>query len=165
MTGAAETSSSKARLTTKEKGKGKRKRKRPATISQADAGNGDNEDDVVDTTRRQFTRSTRQNKEDGQQTIDVSHSRDHKAQGRWLFPELYARSTTRTCHRSSTTSSTRLPRPRTRGNPKSTRFVCPRSYTYRNPNTKPERSRLRYRGRRVGGSAPRERIGDRSNND
>jgi len=77
MTGAAETSKTKAKLTAKEKGKGKRKR--PVPISQADAGDGDGdgEDDVVDTTKRQFTRSTRQNR--GEQTSEVSQSQNQEA--------------------------------------------------------------------------------------
>jgi hypothetical protein len=79
MKGETETSNAKDKLTTKEKGKGKRKR--PEPVIQADAGNGDDDEDVVDTTKRQFTRSTRQKRGDGQQTIDVSNSRDHKAQG------------------------------------------------------------------------------------
>jgi hypothetical protein len=80
MTGAAETSSAKARLTTKEKGKGKRKR--PAPVVQADAGKGDDdEDDVVDTTKRQFTRSTRRNRGGSQQTIEVSSHHFRRALG------------------------------------------------------------------------------------
>jgi len=71
MTGRAETTSAKARLTSKEKGKGIRKR--PVSVDQAGAEAGDDdEDDVVDTTKRQFTRSKRQNR--GEQTLDVSRS-------------------------------------------------------------------------------------------
>lgn len=78
MTDGSETSNAKARLTSKEKGKGKRKR--PAPISQAADGGGVNDDsgeDVVDTTKRQFTRSTRSKRGDGNQTIEVSQSRVH----------------------------------------------------------------------------------------
>jgi len=73
MTGAAETSNVKPRLTTKEKGKGKRKR--PAPITQADAED-DQDEDVVDTTKRQFTRRTRSKRGVGAQTLEVSLSRE-----------------------------------------------------------------------------------------
>ena len=74
MTGAAETRSDKARLTAKEKGKGERKR--PAPMTHADAGIGEDED-VVDTTERQFTRNTRQRRRE--QTSEVSQSQIHEA--------------------------------------------------------------------------------------
>ena len=75
MTGRAETTSAKARLTSEEKGKGIRKR--PVSVDQAGAEAGDDdEDDVVDTTKRQFTRSKRQNR--GEQTPEVSQSWDDK---------------------------------------------------------------------------------------
>lgn len=79
MTGGTETSRSKARLSAKEKGN--RKRKRPAPIIQADAGDGDGEDDVIDTTKRQFTRSTRRNRGGSQQTIEVSSHHFRRALG------------------------------------------------------------------------------------
>jgi hypothetical protein len=75
MTGEAETSTSKSRLTSKEKGKGKRKR--PAPVSQA-APRVDDED-VVDSTKRQFTRSTRQNR--GEQILEVSQHPGNEAPG------------------------------------------------------------------------------------
>jgi len=76
MTGAAETSNVKARLTPKERGKGKRKR--PAPITQADAED-DQDEDVVDTTKRQSTRSTRSKRGGGAQTLEVSQYREQKA--------------------------------------------------------------------------------------
>jgi len=76
MTGRAETTSTKARLTSKEKGKGKRKRPESVDQAGAEAGDEDDEDDVVDTTKRQFTRSKRQNR--GEQTPEVSQSWDDK---------------------------------------------------------------------------------------
>jgi hypothetical protein len=79
MAGGAETSNAKAGLTTKEERKEKRKRLGP--ISQADARNGDDDEDVVDTTKRQFTRSTRRNRGGSQQTIEVSSHHGHRALG------------------------------------------------------------------------------------
>jgi len=92
MTGAAETSLAKARLTIKEKGKGKRKR--PPPITQVDAGDDQNED-VVDTTKRQFTRRTRSKSRGGAQALVVSHLeseraqlRDHRLQPKGYRPDL-----------------------------------------------------------------------------